>query len=47
MARKVKSAKVFKDGTPVRFSKADGGIVLSVPTPGNDVDYVVELTISQ
>ena len=45
--RKVKSAKVFKDGTPVRFSKADGGIVLSVPTPGKDVDYVVELTISQ
>ena len=44
--RKVRSAKVFRDGTPVRFSKADGGVLLRLPSAPAGPDFVLDLEIT-
>ena len=43
--KKVKKAVLFKNGTPVRFSKNKAGVLLEFAEIPKDVDYVVELTI--
>lgn len=42
--RKVKSAKLFADGSKVRYSRhSDGGVMLHLDTVPQDIDYIVEL----
>ena len=43
--KKVKKAVLFKNGTPVRFSKNKAGVLLEFAEIPKDIDYVVELTI--
>ncbi len=43
--KKVKKAVVFKDQSPVRFTKSKAGILLEFAELPADIDYVVELTI--
>ena len=43
--KKVKKAVLFKNGTPVRFTKNKEGVLLEFTEIPKDIDYVVELTI--
>ena len=43
--KKVKKAVLFKDQSPVRFTKTKAGVVLEFADVPKDIDYVVELTI--
>lgn len=42
---KVKSAVVFKDRKPVKFSQDKNGVVLELAEVPAELDYVIELTI--
>ena len=42
---KVKSAVVFKDRKPVKFSQDKNGVVLELAEEPAELDYVIELTI--
>ena len=42
---KVKSAVVFKDREPVKFSQDKNGVVLELAEVPAELDYVIELTI--
>lgn len=45
---RVKSAKVFVDGTRVEFEQyRDGGVLLRLPKVPDEIDYVVELTLEK
>lgn len=41
--RKIKKARLYKDGSPVKFTQDKQGIVLNLPEVPSDIDYVVEL----
>ena len=43
--KKVKKAVLFKDKSPVRFTKTKEGVSLELSELPGDVDYIVELTI--
>ena len=43
--RKVKSAKVFATGKPVRFTKTGDGITVNMDEAPKEIDYVLELTL--
>lgn len=43
--RKVKSAKVFATGKPVRFTKTVDGITVNMGEAPKEIDYVLELTL--
>ena len=43
--KKVKKAVLFKDQSPVRFTKTKAGVLLEFAEVPKDIDYVVELTI--
>ena len=43
--RKVKSAKVFIDKKPVKFTTVSDGVLLSFDKVPNDVDFVVEVEL--
>ena len=44
----VKDAKVFIDGTPVKFrQEKGGGVLLKLPKVPDEIDYVIELTLKQ
>ena len=43
--RKVKSAKVFATGKPVRFTKTGDGITVNMGEAPKEIDYVLELTL--
>ena len=43
--KKVKKAVLFKDRSPVRFTKTKAGVLLEFAEVPKDIDYVVELTI--
>lgn len=43
--KKVKSAVVFKDKTPVKYTQDKEGVILRFPAMSADIDYVVELTL--
>lgn len=43
--RKVKSAKVFATGKPVRFTKTGDGITINMDEAPKEIDYVLELTL--
>ena len=43
--RKVKSAKVFATGKPVRFTKTGDGITVNMGEAPKAIDYVLELTL--
>ena len=43
--KKVKKAVLFKDQSPVRFTKTKAGGLLEFAEVPKDIDYVVELTI--
>ena len=43
--KKVKKAVLFKDKSPVRFTKTKEGVSLELSEVPGDVDYIVELTI--
>lgn len=45
--RKVKSAVVYKDKTPVKYRQDKAGVVLELGKVPADIDYVVELTMSK
>lgn len=43
--RKVKSAKVFATGKPVRFTKTGDGITVNMDEAPKEIDYILELTL--
>jgi len=43
--KKVRSAKVFIDQKPLKFTEVPGGVVVKFDRIPDDVDYVVELEI--
>ena len=44
----VKDAKMFIDGTPVKFrQEKGGGVLLKLPKVPDEIDYVIELTLKQ
>ena len=43
--KKVKKAVLFKDKSPVRFTKTKEGVSLELSEVPGDVDYIIELTI--
>lgn len=45
--RKIKKARLYKDGSPVKFTQNKQGIVLNLPEVPSDIDYVVELEFAQ
>lgn len=45
--RKIKKARLYKDGSPVKFTQDKQGIVLNLPEVPSDIDYVVELEFAQ
>ena len=44
-SKEVKSAKVYKTGEKIKFSKNDQGITLNLPNVPTDIDYIVELEL--
>ena len=45
IGKKVKKAVLFKDKSPVRFTKMKEGILLELSEVPKDVDYIIDLTI--
>lgn len=45
--RKIKKARLYKDGSPVKFTRDNQGIILSLPEVPSDIDYVVELEFAE
>lgn len=43
--RKVKSAKAFATGKPVRFTKTGDGITVNMDEAPKEIDYILELTL--
>ena len=41
LAEKVKSVKVFKDGTPLKYTAKNGVLSVTIPETPTDIDYVI------